>query len=338
MTAREAAPEEAAGPAMVTAPAGAPLAAHPAGPALEPCAPAPQAPAAPAAMTAAPELPAPELPGPRPPVLPVVPAPAPVQLQALEGEGWRIIGASLRGSEHVCRGIERQDAFAAGVAAGMAFAVVCDGAGSARCAAAGAGRFSAAVLEALEHEARETADSKRRFSIARFHDVILEAVELCRVGIKAEGLALHEHHATLLVLAARRDATFIAHVGDGLAGVAPTADWREAGLSLPENGEYANETVFVTEDDWWERLRCSWWSPLPPGGVAVALTDGAMPFVIGRNQQGLEPEFMAPVSRYLFASGGMAAAEALAATLGSREACRISGDDKTLVWIGRLPG
>lgn len=334
----KAAPGEAAGPATDTASAGA-ASADPVDPALEPDAFAPQAPAAAVAMTAAPELPAPELPGPRPPVLPVVAAPAPVQLQALEGEGWRIIGASLRGSDHVCRGIERQDAFAAGVAAGMALAVVCDGAGSARCAAAGAGRFSAAVLEALEHEARAAADSGRRFSIARFHDVILEAVEECRAGIRAEGLALHEHHATLLVLAARRDATFIAHVGDGLAGVAHLpADWRKAGLSLPENGEYANETVFVTEDDWWERLRCSWWSPLPPGGVAVALTDGAMPFVIGPDGQGLEPGFMAPVSRYLFASGGMAAAEALAATLGSGEACRISRDDKTLVWIGRLPG
>jgi hypothetical protein len=259
----------------------------------------------------------------------------PVQLQALEREGWRIIGASLRGSDHVSRGIERQDAFAAGVAAGMAFAVVCDGAGSARCASAGAGRFSQAVLEALEHEA---VDSGARFSVARFRDVVIEAVEECRAVIKAEGLLLHEHHATLLVLAARTDATFIAHVGDGLAGVALSAEWTKAALSLPENGEYANETFFVTEDDWAERLRCYRLPALPPGGVAVILTDGAMSFVIGPDGQGLEPEFMAPVSRHLFQTSGEPAAAALAGTLGSADACRISGDDKTLVWIGRLAG
>jgi hypothetical protein len=257
----------------------------------------------------------------------------PVQLQALEGAGWRVIGASLRGRDHVSRGIERQDAFAAAVVSSMAFAVVCDGAGSARCAAAGAARFSQAVLEALKHEA---ADGGIRFSVARFRDVVIEAVEACRAAIKAEGLPLHEHHTTLLVLAARTDATFIAHVGDGLAGVALSADWTEAKLSLPENGEYANETVFVTEDDWTERLRCCRLPALQPGRVAVILTDGTMPFVIGPDQKGLEPGFMAPVSRHLFATGGVPAAEALAATLGSPDACRISGDDKTLVWIGRL--
>ena len=250
-----------------------------------------------------------------------------------------MIGASVRGSYHVTYDIERQDSFVMKVVAGIALAVVCDGAGSAKNAADGAIGFSTSVLAALAEGVAEAEPGG--LNLEHFQGLVVKGVDKCRAAIQKARLSLYDHHATLLALAAFPEATFIAHVGDGVVAVAPSADWESATLSLAENGAFANETFFVTEDDWSSRLRCSRHAALEPGGVAVLMTDGAMPFVIGKSQDTLEPAFMTPVSRYLFETpgeaGGEPAAEALAGTLGSADACRISADDKTLVWIGRLP-
>ena len=79
----------------------------------------------------------------------------------------------------------------------------------------------------------------------------------------------------------------MAHLGDGLAGIVHAADWPAALLSQPQNGEFANETFFVTEDDWRAHLRFMEAPGLRVGGVVALLTDGAMPFVIGQDQVGL---------------------------------------------------
>ena len=261
--------------------------------------------------------------------------PAPVQAEALDQDGWRMAGASVRGPYHVTHGMERQDSFLMRVPSGVAVAVVCDGAGSAKRAADGAARFSASVMAAVAGDI--SAAGAAGLDIERFQSLVVKGVEGGRKAIRKARLSLYDHHATLLALAACADATFIAHVGDGLAAVAPLADWDNASVSPLENGAYANETFFVTEDGWSNQLRCSRHAPLGHGGVAVLMTDGAMPFVIGKGQDALEPAFMEPVSRYLFENAGDRAAQALAGTLDSPDACRISADDKTLVWIGRLP-
>ena len=255
--------------------------------------------------------------------------------EALDQDGWRMAGASVRGPYHVTHDIERQDAFLVKVVSGIVFAVVCDGAGSAKRAADGAARFSTSVMAAIAGDI--SAAGAAGLDLDRFQSLVVRGVEDGRKAIRKARLSLYDHHATLLALTATADATIIAHVGDGLAAVAPSADRVDATVSFPENGAYANETFFVTEDGWSSQLRCSRHAPLGYGGVAVLMTDGAMPFVIGKDQDAPEPAFMRPVSRYLFENPGGPAAEALAGTLGSPDACRISADDKTLVWIGRLP-
>ena len=249
----------------------------------------------------------------------------------LSGDGWRIIAASVQGPAHLARNRPREDAFAIQVAASHAIAVICDGAGSASLARAGAEGFSKSVLEALV----AVATRREGFSEHEFRQAVVHGVEERRRLILDDGQQLEDHHATLIAVVAAADRTMIAHVGDGLAGVAPEGDWETAELSRPHNGEFSNETFFVTEEGWQERLRCSQVPGLQPNGAAVVLTDGAMPFVVGKDQVGLEPDFMRPVSRFLASEAVEAAAQALAGTLGSPDARRISSDDKTLVWIAR---
>ncbi len=244
------------------------------------------------------------------------------------------MAASVQGPAHAASDKPREDAFAIAIEGGCAIAVLCDGAGSASKAALGATGFSLSVREAiLQAISLDSAALEQSF-----RDAVVEGVEAFRKVILRRGLALRDHHATLLALVALPDRTLTAHVGDGLIGVAPDGHWAGACLSAPQNGEFANETFFVTEEDWSKRLRCDGHPPLEPNGAAVILTDGAMPFVIGAGERGLEPDFMAPVSRFLRSEAAGPAAEALAGTLDSADSRRISSDDKTVVWIAREVG
>jgi hypothetical protein len=242
---------------------------------------------------------------------------------------WRVIGASVRGPSHEKDNSNREDAFALKIIAGVAIAVVSDGAGTAKYAAAGAGNFSKSVLQSLADYACNSIQTLDGFKAA-----IVSGVEIVRQELLEQGHKLADYHATLISLYAMSDRTFIAHVGDGLAGVAALGNWETATLSMPRNGEYANETFFVTEDEWIRNLRCLEVSPLRRGGAAVALTDGAEHFVITPDSSGLSAEFMEPVSRFLASCDLDQAANALAGTLNSKDARKISSDDKTLIWIG----
>lgn len=254
----------------------------------------------------------------------------PIDVNAYSAQGWRIVGASVLGPAHAATGSRREDAFAIQIAGGCALVVVCDGAGSACFAAEGAAMFAGNVLGSLV----SASGGDDTLSAEQFRTAIVEGVETCRAAILERSSSLPDYHTTLLAVAATPEQTLIAHVGDGLAGVAPEGDWAQAITSMPQNGEFSNETFFVTEDNWGERMRCSVAPKLGSTGAIVTLPDGAMPFVIGPDQVGLEPSFMEPVSRHLRVGACMEVAQALAGTLNSRDARRISSDDKTLVWIG----
>jgi hypothetical protein len=212
----------------------------------------------------------------------------------VEEGSWRIVGARVQGLAHEISGRVCEDAFAFGVCGSLAVAVVCDGAGSARFGREGAVRFSGGAARALLK-----LHTSQQITCESVQQSLIEAIEAERERLNDNGLLLDDHHATLVAVVASSSMTVMAHVGDGLAGVAPTADWRGAVLSPPENGEYANETWFVTVEDWKDHLRCMAAPALEPGGVAALTTDGAMPFVIGPGEYGLDPDFMGPVSRFL---------------------------------------
>jgi Protein phosphatase 2C len=239
---------------------------------------------------------------------------------------WRIVGARVQGPAHEMDGRVCEDSFAFGVRGSLAVAVVCDGAGSALFGRESAVRFSGVTIRALLE-----LHTSQQITCESVRQSLIEAIEAERERLNDSGLLLDDHDTTLVAVVADSSITVTAHVGDGLAGIAPTADWRGAVLSRPENGEYANETWFVTVEDWKDHLRCMAAPALEPGGVAALTTDGAMPFVIGPGECGLDPDFMGPVSRFFFSAPPDDAAILLQNTLNGRDARRISRDDKTFV-------
>lgn len=78
--------------------------------------------------------------------------------------------------------------------------------------------------------------------------------------------------ASTLLFVARKEGRFVAgHLGDGVIATVDSQD-RPGVLSHPDNGEYANMTYFVTDDDAEERLRL-YRGNLAHGGF-ILMSDG----------------------------------------------------------------
>src|SRR6185295_12338925 len=100
-------------------------------------------------------------------------------------------------------------------------------------------------------------------------------------------------------------------------------------VSSPENGEYANETYFVSGTEWSEHLRIT---PFASPVLEIALmSDGAAPFVMAKGGASLYRPFVDPVVRFLDSVSEDDGSHGLAATLEDARTYQITGDDKTLL-------
>lgn len=242
---------------------------------------------------------------------------------------WRVFAAAAIGKSHIDANIPCQDAFAHAVVDDRLVAVVCDGAGSHALSHEGAAMVSTRVVNDLS---QGVGADDGATDIEAFRAIVIEAVASARGALEARALAentaLADYSCTLVGLLANADGGFFFHIGDGL-GVARGADAVDCALSLPENGEYANETYFVTGEVWQERLRVA----RIPHAIACAalMSDGAMPFVMAKGNGALYAPFMDPVERFLATASESDGSAALLGTLADPRTYRITSDDKTLL-------
>jgi hypothetical protein len=242
---------------------------------------------------------------------------------------WRVFAAAAIGKSHIDASIPCQDAFAHTVVDDRLVAVVCDGAGSHVLSHEGAAMVSAQVVEDLSQRLGAAGVTEE---VEAFRAMVVEAVASARSALEArasaENTTLADYSCTLVGLLADADGGFFFHIGDGL-GAARGADAVDCALSLPENGEYANETYFVTGEAWQEHLRVT---RVAHAIVCVALmSDGAMPFVMAKGNGSLYAPFMDPVERFLSTASESDGSAALLGTLADPRTYRITSDDKTLL-------
>jgi hypothetical protein len=242
---------------------------------------------------------------------------------------WRVFAAAAIGKSHIDSSIPCQDAFAHALVDGTLVAVVCDGAGSHAMSHEGAAMVSARVVNDLS---RRVGGDGGAADIEAFRAIVVDAVASARGALEArasaENTAFADYSCTLVGLLAHADGGFFFHIGDGL-GVARGADAADCALSLPENGEYANETYFVTGEAWQEHLRVA---QVPHAvACAVLMSDGAMPFVMAKGNGALYAPFMDPVERFLSTASEDEGSAALLGTLADPRTYRITSDDKTLL-------
>ncbi len=159
---------------------------------------------------------------------------------------WIVAAASVQGTAHVLNDLPCQDASRIeALPDGWLLAVVSDGAGSAIRADAGASTACGGVAEyvqrAFDPSAAGADDLERLLT-----EAVGVAADRIRAQASQEGLAPRDFACTLLVLLVGPERSAIAHIGDG-AIVARRGDVTGV-VSWPVQGQFANETDFLTDD------------------------------------------------------------------------------------------
>jgi Protein phosphatase 2C len=247
--------------------------------------------------------------------------------------GWRVVGASVRGTSHARSGLPCQDAHAWAALPGGALAIaVADGAGTAPRAEEGARAAADAAAASL------AAATRSGMTLDGWTVAVDRALDAARDAVLAEAARLdvdpRELAATLIVAVASAEGVAAAQVGDG-AVVAADADGLHA-LTHPVSGEFANETVFLTTPEALSGAQRAAWRRAPLH-LAV-LTDGLQPLAL--KLPGREPHapFFAPLFRFASESADSGeAGEQLAAFLSGPRVAARADDDLTLVLAARHP-
>ena len=230
-------------------------------------------------------------------------------------------GVSICGASHVRRGLPCQDAFMNANNGSRRITVVSDGAGSASHSDVGAQHFVKTIAAALLNDAVQIgADTLR-------HHIIKAIEEVKHTLSDTHQLDLREFAGTLLGAVFDNEHCWIFHVGDGAAVVFGLDS--EVYISHPENGEYANETFFVTMPNWSEHLRINR-VPFKPTAIFV-MSDGVTPFAL--KGEGIASGFLKPISKYLMTATVVVGENALRHLLSGEQATALCDDDKTLSWI-----
>lgn len=259
----------------------------------------------------------------------------------LSPTGWRVAAASVRGKSHEESGDVCQDShYVESSSDGTWLAVaVSDGAGTAassdessRLACLSFARFLIAQVPKLQrHGAGD-------WLIDAILHHVLDFRESLRQKCGSEDI--RKFNCTLLVALLGPDRGISVHIGDGalFGGAASqknpeTVDFSgDFSISNPENGEYANETFFITEMNWVKHLRVvslgkvDWLVVGTDGGMALALDSKNVP----------KTGFVPPVFEQLLgAKSDFARDQRLVEILSDRQADRVTSDDKTLVFAFR---
>jgi len=255
---------------------------------------------------------------------------------------WRVLGAAVAGSSHQKNGRPCEDAYAARERPdGTLILAVADGAGSAPRAAEGAACAVAAAVDALDRSlsARSTPldDAGWRALLAGVAAEARSALEFLAVLAPptsaepdpADDTAepLRALATTLLLVAITPARVAALQIGDG-AVVLEDGLGKMQALTAPDQGEYVNETVFLTSPDYAERAQVAVAAPPAMRGLAL-FTDGIQMLALNLADGTPHGPFFAPL--FTFAAGGSATDAALAAFLQSERVSARTDDDKTLV-------
>jgi hypothetical protein len=275
---------------------------------------------------------------------------------------WQIAAASVCGTSHQRHGVPCQDAQAWDVLpSGAIVMAVADGAGSAVHSDRGS---SIAVQVATEFwrdradellaglhqqseddpldgdEPREEMDRDSAFtpmsplqtSAQAMLDCVLQAISR---AADQENWSIADLATTLVVVIANDQTAIALQVGDGVAIVNDTTDQAIA-LTIPRNGEYANETIFVTSPAARDTLQIATWK----GELThlAVMTDGLQRLALSFPQALPHQPFFRPLFQFIAqATDRDLACRKLETFLASPRVTDRADDDLTLLLAYRSP-
>ncbi len=246
------------------------------------------------------------------------------------GKVWKCVGASVTGTSHVKKQMPCQDAYLfRELPCGVLTIAVADGAGSATLSQQGS---QLVVKKAVTYLSTAIPLYKPK-SHGAWNYLVSQAFVLAYAELSQHALKqrrpVKDFATTLQIVVATELWTVSAIIGDGTAVMLDT-DKSIHSIMIPQRGEYASETNFVTGSSSINQIDIKVWK-CPAQGVAV-LTDGLIHLSI--NEQNNQPtfKFFMPFFKFLEATRNQQQAETnLVQFLESDQVNGKTDDDKTFV-------
>lgn len=249
---------------------------------------------------------------------------------------WFYSGSSVIGQSHLASSIPCQDKFSIETTEnGNWLAVaVCDGAGSAEFAEIGATITSSYFCKKLITLAAEL---NERPPGGWINDFVINCITDVRneLRLKAGSDDIRKYHCTLVAALIGKSGGFSIHIGDGAlfgGNFEINSNGNHIDLnknfikSNPENGDYANETFFITEGNWIKHLRIL---PMPPLDWIVVCTDGGASLLLDNDDE-VKPNFLAPFIEAQI-NDKFHNKNYITEILSDPKAKKLTADDKTIV-------
>lgn len=266
---------------------------------------------------------------------------------------WQGYCASSIGKAHIDSGLPNQDRANIWQDARVTVAVVCDGAGSATHSEQGADYFCQAVGQALFAIGQDLTDHYTTQARQMVNQTVLARLSQSRdqlVQQMTAGQSLRDFHTTLSAVLVVEDAALLVQIGDSplmtssfvMDDTTQTAQvdyFGDLQVFAGDDGEYVNETQFITQADWQSQLMLRWLD-ISAVDLLALMSDGCADLVFtgASTQTQVYRPFFGNVVFNLCASISRADAEAmLRDALASPATYRLTGDDKSLIVLLKQP-
>lgn len=164
---------------------------------------------------------------------------------------WYIAGTAVQGLRHIRENIPCQDKIYSLQKNNITAIALADGAGSAKYSHYGAEVIVKSICETLCESFSDIVNNENSFTVKQ---TLLESL-LPKIAIASENLrcGIDDLASTLLAAAADDKKIFLLHIGDGIAACFRSNSIFPA--SYPDNGEFKNETFFITSPYALQRMR-----------------------------------------------------------------------------------
>ncbi|PHJ60476.1 serine/threonine protein phosphatase [Nostoc linckia z18] len=244
---------------------------------------------------------------------------------------WRIVAASVCGTSHLRNKQLCQDAHHWQILAdNILVAAAADGAGSASLGKVGA---MLAVETAIENLSSKGLTRSSLTNDANVRSLLNDAILAAKKAVEQEAVACEKQLAdlatTLIIMVATPEVVAVAQIGDGLA-VAKDRMGNLLAVTMPDSGEYINETTFLTSPTALDTAQMRLWrTDIVNVGI---ITDGlqmlALNMVVGEPHK----PFFFPLFEFVAnAEDKTAAKEQLVKFLRSERIAQRTDDDLTLI-------
>jgi serine/threonine protein phosphatase PrpC len=173
---------------------------------------------------------------------------------------WQVLAASVCGTSHLKNKQLCQDAHHwQRLSDNILVLSVADGAGSASWGKVGA---MIAVETAIDNLATKTITRRSLADDAVVRNLLIEAMISAKIAVEEEAVACEkqppELASTLIIAIASPELIAVVQIGDGVA-VAKDVEGNLAAITVPEHGEFINETTFLTSPNAIESAQMRFW-------------------------------------------------------------------------------